>query len=530
MVVDTAPTAHTLRLVATPEVLTRIATLLDSLQEKHRQIAQHFGSGYHPDRVDAALDEIEDEGRGLAALLADRERTRFLWLLLPEALSLAEAKDGVAALQAAGIAVDEVIVNRVTPPGDLCASCGERRRAELTVIAAAAAAFPDYRLRLLPALGREPRGVAGLRRMGKALADPSAGQDLLVEPVEPSKPSKKTPIRRQSSRPSRRPEWPGLLAPPGVRLLLFGGKGGVGKTTCAATAALALAAERPEERLLLLSTDPAHSLGDVLDVPLADDLRQLPHGPPNLWARELDAVRALERWGEDSGDESSGDRREAIEGLLAAFFGPPGDREARAEIAEPLSGVTPSGLDELMAILALADALFGDAYDLVVVDLAPTGHALRLLEMPALALTWDRALLALLLKYREAVRPGVLAAELVELSRTLNRLAALLADPGRTRFVPVARAAELPRRETARLLAALKRLGIATAPLLVNAVAAAGCDRCEERKDAEERELDRLRALVPSRSAILLAPAFYPPPRGIAALADWGRSWRRSPS
>jgi arsenite-transporting ATPase len=284
----------------------------------------------------------------------------------------------------------------------------------------------------------------------------------------------------------------------------------VGKTTCAAAAALALAGERPDKRLLLLSTDPAHSLGDVLDVPLGDDASQLPHGPPNLWARELDAERALEHW---SGDRP--DRREAIEGLLAAFFGPPEEGEAISEISESLSGATPSGLDELMAVLALAEAV--ESYDRVVVDLAPTGHALRLLEMPALALTWDRALLALLLKYREAVRPGVLAAELVELSRTLTRLSELLADPLGTRFIAVARAAELPRRETVRLIKALAGMGMQTAALVINAL----------ESNSADPELRRLAALAPGGSAILLAPALYPPPRGIAALTAWGRSWRQ---
>src|SRR5947199_2497900 len=70
VVVDTAPTAHTLRLLATPEVLAGIAAFLAGLQEKHRLLARHFGT-YQPDAVDRALGEIEDEGRGLAALLAD---------------------------------------------------------------------------------------------------------------------------------------------------------------------------------------------------------------------------------------------------------------------------------------------------------------------------------------------------------------------------------------------------------------------------------------------------------------------------
>ncbi|HZF12555.1 MAG TPA: ArsA family ATPase [Thermoanaerobaculia bacterium] len=542
VVVDTAPTAHTLRLLATPEVLGRIAALLDELQEKHRRLARRFGV-YRSDRVDAALAEIEAEGRDLAARLADRARTRFVWVLLPEALSLAEARDGVTALATAGIEVAEIVVNRVTPEGDLCPLCRARREEELRVIEEIAEAFPGIPLRLLPAFDQEPRGLAALRKVGRALRNrkgvlaPSAGGDrgglravleLALRAVDRPAlraqtgcaPSSPAPVPSRRPLP-RQPDWPGLLAPPGTRLLFFGGKGGVGKTTCATAAALLLARERPGQRLLLLSTDPAHSLGDVLDVRLGDEAKQLPRGPQNLWARELDAARAFKRW--------SGGRREAIQGLLDAFFSASGTAEGTVQGEEIFPGVTPAGLDELMAVSALADAVFGEGeevFDRVVVDMAPTGHALRLLEMPALALTWDRALLALLLKYREAVHPGPLAAALVELSRSLTQLAELLKDPVRTRFVPVARAGELPRRETARLIAALDRQGIGVAALVLNAVLPGGCARCGEA--AGRREQERLVSLMQGRSAILLAPALFPPPRGGGALIDWGRSWQRN--
>ena len=138
-------------------------------------------------------------------------------------------------------------------------------------------------------------------------------------------------------------------------------------------------------------------------------------------------------------------------------------RQERGGVGELLD-LTPPGIDELIAVSSLLDALFGvdggePAYDLVIVDTAPTGHALRLLEMPELALAWDHYLLSLLLKYREAVGLGDLAAGLVELSRNLKRFQELLRDPARCRFVVVTRAAELPRRETARLLRSLRGSG-----------------------------------------------------------------------
>ncbi|MFL6201486.1 MAG: ArsA family ATPase [Thermoanaerobaculia bacterium] len=279
------------------------------------------------------------------------------------------------------------------------------------------------------------------------------------------------------------------LAPPGLRLLFFGGKGGVGKTTCAAAAALVLA---ESQDVLLLSTDPAHSLADVLETPLGDDERPVPRAP-RLRARELDAYAAFEAW--------RGRHHDELGGALGAFAG-----ESR-EAVEKLLDITPPGLDELVALSSILDATEEDR--LVVVDTAPTGHALRLLEAPELALEWDRALLSILLKYREAVSLGSLASELVELSKSLKRLLALLRDPARARFVAVSRTGELPRRETLRLLDELGRLSISVPAIIVNAS-------------------EGVPKGFPRGCAMITAPAMYPPPRGAEALAGWARTWLRT--
>ena len=82
--------------------------------------------------------------------------------------------------------------------------------------------------------------------------------------------------------------------------------------------------------------------------------------------------------------------------------------------------LAPPGIDELFGMLSVVDARA--AYDVIVVDTAPTGHALRLLEMPEAAREWMQVLLRVLLKYRALVRPGQLAAELVEVSKSIRAL------------------------------------------------------------------------------------------------------------
>jgi arsenite-transporting ATPase len=206
-------------------------------------------------------------------------------------------------------------------------------------------------------------------------------------------------------------------------------------------------------------------------------------------------------------------------------------------VARDLLDLAPGGLDELCALLAVTEALFPQArsepgHDLVVVDTAPTGHTLRLLALPALALEWVRALLTTLLKYRQVLGLGALAEDLLELSRGLRQLQALLTDPRQARVVVVTRPAALPRLETIRLLRRLDALGLTVSALIVNALAPPGATGVAGTR-AEAAELHRLRAVARPRRErlpLLLAPAVAPPPRGVQALRGWARTWTRAAS
>ena len=541
IVVDTAPTGHTLRLLDMPQTLRRIAAVLNDLNAKHRFLTDSLGRGYREGAADRLVEELDRDGTRLIALLRDPARARFTWLLLPEALSLAETRDGVAALAAAGIEVAELVVNRVTlPPSRACAHCAARRATEARVLAETRLAFPALALRVLPALEAEPRGLVALRKVGALLSrEPGKSRAVARKPTPSGlerwggeTPSHKPPgssVSRRSSqsntgsRPVAAEPWLDLIAPAGVRLVVFAGKGGVGKTTCAAATAVALAAARPAARVLALSVDPAHSLGDVLGVEIGDDERTIPGAPAGLVAREVNADRALARLRERY--------QQAVEGTFESLL-----RGSRFDVAydrEALRGLmdlAPPGLDELFAVLSIIEALLErqPPVDVVVLDTAPTGHALRLLEMPGTALGWVHALLAILLKYREVVGLGDVAAELVTTARRLRELAGLLTDAQRARTVVVTRAAELPRLETERLLAALRRLRLTVPAVVVNALGGDGCARCSDVRRQERRlvaALGRQRTTARQRWGIISTPAVVPPPQGADALAAWTRTW-----
>ena len=145
-----------------------------------------------------------------------------------------------------------------------------------------------------------------------------------------------------------------------MRVLLFTGKGGVGKTTTAAATALRCA--DAGLRTLVMSTDPAHSLADALDVPLGPDPTEV---APCLSGQQLDAQARLEAsWGE-------------IQAYLLEVFDWAGVEAIEAEELAVLPG-----LDEVFSLTDIVDHCSSGEWDVVVVDCAPTAETLRLLSLP----------------------------------------------------------------------------------------------------------------------------------------------------
>ena len=150
-----------------------------------------------------------------------------------------------------------------------------------------------------------------------------------------------------------------------MRILLFTGKGGVGKTTVAAATAVRCAAAG--HRTLVISTDPAHSLADAFDVPLETEPREIADG---LWGQQLDAQERMEEsWGE-------------IQDFLIEVFDWAGVDAVEAEELSVLPG-----LDEVFALTDIKTYADSGDWDVLVVDCAPTAETIRLLSLPDI-LAW----------------------------------------------------------------------------------------------------------------------------------------------
>lgn len=245
------------------------------------------------------------------------------------------------------------------------------------------------------------------------------------------------------------------------RLTFFGGKGGVGKTTCAAAWAV-LQAERGRS-VLLISTDPAHSLGDLLERAIGDKpvpIREC------LSAMELSPDAALRTYLR----EVKANLRELAAPELRTAA------EAQAELAGRAPGALDAALFEAMVRVMLD---LGPHHDELVFDTAPTGQTLQLLALPEVMGAWSEGMLARRREARaawlerapEADPPEDRAAAILDARRRrYEQVRALLKDHERFSFIPVLNPDALSLEETRRMTTALEAAGIAVPALIVNRV------------------------------------------------------------
>jgi arsenite-transporting ATPase len=199
----------------------------------------------------------------------------------------------------------------------------------------------------------------------------------------------------------------------------------------------------------------------------------MPLGPkpaqaaPGLWAMEMDATGNF--------SALKNQYRKELAQFLSQLM-PNLDLTFDREVMERIMDLSPPGIDELMALAAVMDFLTPEGYDLLVLDAAPTGHMIRLLELPEIIEGWLKAFFSLFLKYRKIFQLPGISQRLVRLSKDLKRLRAILRDPSRAALYATSILTEMSFAETTDLVAACGRLEIPVPCLFLNMVTPDGPD------------------------------------------------------
>jgi arsenite-transporting ATPase len=281
-----------------------------------------------------------------------------------------------------------------------------------------------------------------------------------------------------------------LLNLPATPIVFFGGKGGVGKTTLAA--AFALHSAEQGARTLLVSTDPAHSTGDMLEVPLGDEASEV---LPGLHAVEIDPEAEAERY--------IAGVKERVRQVASPRILDEVEREI--DLARSSPGAEEAALlDRFAEVMRTA----GGAYDRIVFDTAPTGHTVRLLSLPELMSRWIDGLVSRRRKVRSLGRmwrnvagaaAGTAGREddpvlnaLEERQARFRAAREIVTDPKRTAFTFVLTPERLPILETCKAAAALERSRIPVAAVIVNRVLPPDAEGAflTRRREREARYLD----------------------------------------
>jgi len=348
VIFDTAPTGHTIRLLELP------ADWSQSIN------AASLGTGQTCIGPAAAIQEAKNKYERALAAMRDNAQTTFIFVLHPESISIKETRRAISELSKLGIQNYRLIINSIISlEGEQNTLFAARAKMQAHYLVQIKTDLP-YKQQRMSLLSGEIKGVQRLRQVARIFFDgTSATKTFKAEFVQPQVATLATPLEDIQE----------CIQPNGHRrTVFFAGKGGVGKTVASCITAVWMA--RQGNKTLLLTTDPAAHLGDVLDSPVGDEIAPVA-GQPNLWAVKIDPKAAAETYKARILEDAR--KRGRPEKAIAVM---------EEELNSPCT-------EEMAAFDKFIEYASQDEWQAVVFDTAPTGHTLRLLELPV---EWSKQL------------------------------------------------------------------------------------------------------------------------------------------
>lgn len=488
VVVDGPATSHVIRLLELPNQFRRFVGLMRGEKGKLPKGAV---------RPSLPVDEFALKADALNAFLRDPKRFILHLVTVAEPVADAQTRLLVKALADRGIPFAGILTDMIEDGKD------SREVANRRGLQAPHVRKYQTLSNRVELIGRRiigPRGLDEMKKFAKEVATGKETKALHFLPAE--------------APPAlvRAPSMPPIAAPPlpPTRFIFFVGSGGVGKSSCAAAAAVTLTEK--EGPVLLISTDPSHSLSDVLLSRLTDTETQV-KGTKGLYAREID----LALW--------FSNLRKKLKELAEPMFGPETKGEPFAldrDLIRNLLETAPLGIDELAAMTALTDALVQERFKRIVIDPAPAGNTLRLLELPAIARPWLLTIQAIATKHK--AKGAALAAWAGATLNHFERFEKAILNPPECRFVVVTRGEDLSTPAAERLVAYLKAKNLPVERVLVNRVLPkTTCAVTEERRASELEVAKQVEKKI--GMPVTAAPALGRHPAGLRELKAFRTSW-----
>jgi arsenite-transporting ATPase len=468
VVFDTAPTGHTIRLLELPSGWT---------ETLNQNAATCIGPG-------ASLQSAKAKYEKAIAYLQDRNRTSFVFVLKPENSSILETKRSGEELSKLGISTSFLIVNGLLPE-EACTDAFFRKKKveEERIIARIEAEFASLEKVFYPLRDAEVSGIALLRAAGNYIYEGKKEDSRSERPTATADEQVNLAVYRNE-------HCLDLLKPSnGQRYVFFTGKGGVGKSTIASTTALYLADHG--YKTLIVTTDPASHLHDIFGQEINHKPSQI-HGIGNLFAARIDQRQALEEY-----------KVRILEAVKDQ------SEETKRSVEEDLNSPC---AEEMAAFEKFMSYFEGNGYDITVFDTAPTGHTLRLLELPT---DWKGFIdLGTLTKQTSEATQNKYA-DVIEKMRNRDKSAfVFVMYPEYTPIVEAWRAAEDLK----------KQVGIETAMVAVNYILPRDAGKnafFDKRRKQQEKYLVEIENRF--HKPMLFAPLLDHEPKGIESLRSLGK-------